>query len=137
MVSLLAMSVDNTSESPTERKSAIKQRHEQAASEVVPENRQLYIGGEWVASISEETFETTDPTTGETLAEVAAGQAEDIDRAVDAAWEAYDGVYSDYSTAQRQAMLSAMADAVEENKEAFARLESLDNGKPIKRPASI
>jgi len=125
------MSVDDTSQSPAERKSAIRQRHEQAANEVVPENRQLYIGGEWVASISGETFETTDPTTGEALAEVAAGQAEDIDRAVDAAWDAYDEVYSDYSTAQRQAMLEEMADAVEANKEAFARLESLDNGKPI------
>ena len=125
------MSVDDTSQSPAERKSAIRQRHEQATSEVVPENRQLYIGGEWVGSISGETFETTDPTTGETLAEVAAGTAEDIDRAVDAAWDAYDEVYSDYSTAKRQAMLEAMADTVEGNKEEFARLESLDNGKPI------
>ncbi len=125
------MSVDDTPQSPSERKSAIKQRHEQAANEVVPENRQLYIGGEWVASVSGETFETTDPTTGETLAEVAAGQAEDIDRAVEAAWDAYDEVYSGYSTAKRQAMLEGIADAVESNKEEFARLESLDNGKPI------
>jgi len=35
------MSVDDTSQSPAERKSAIKQRHEQAANEVVPDNRQL------------------------------------------------------------------------------------------------
>jgi len=125
------MSVDDTSQSPSERKSAIKGRHEQAANEVLPDHRQLYIGGEWVESMSGETFETTDPTTGETLAAVAAGNGEDIDRAVGAAWDAYDEVYSDYSTAQRQAMLEAMADAVEDNEEAFARLESLDNGKPI------
>jgi aldehyde dehydrogenase (NAD+) len=125
------MSVDDTPQSPAERKSAIKKRHEQAASEVLPENRELYIGGEWVQSTSGETFETTDPTTGETLAEVQAGTADDIDRAVDAAWEAYDKVYSSYSSADRQAMLEAIADRVEEKKEEFARLESLDNGKPI------
>jgi aldehyde dehydrogenase (NAD+) len=124
------MSVDDSS-SATERKSAINQRHEQAANEVLPDHRELYIGGEWVKSASGETFETRDPTTGDTLATVQAGVAADIDRAVDAAWEAYDSVYSDFSTAQRQAMLSEIADRVEEKKEDFARLESLDNGKPI------
>jgi len=125
------MSVDDTPQSPSERKSAIKQRHEQAASEVLPERRELYIGGEWVQSASGETFKTTDPTTGETLAEVQAGTADDIDRAVEAAWEAYDETYSEFSTADRQAMLDAIADRVEAKQEEFARLESLDNGKPI------
>lgn len=124
------MSVDDSS-SATERRSAINQRHEQTANEVLPEHRELYIGGEWVQSASGETFETRDPTTGDTLASVQAGVAADIDRAVDAAWEAYDDVYSDYSTAERQAVLSEMADRVEEKREAFANLESLDNGKPI------
>jgi|GEM_PF-6176466 len=76
------MSVDDTSQSPSERKSAIKQRHEQAANEVLPDHRSLYIGGNWAESASGETFETVDPTTGETLASVEAGNAEDIDRAV-------------------------------------------------------
>ena len=125
------MSVDDTPQSPAERKSAIEQRHEQAAEAVVPDRRELYIGGEWVRSATGETFETIDPTTGETLAEVQAGGAEDIDRAVDAAWEAYDETYSGFSTAERQAMLEAIADRVEAKQEEFARLESLDNGKPI------
>ncbi|WP_256393726.1 aldehyde dehydrogenase family protein [Natronoarchaeum rubrum] len=125
------MSVDDDTQAPAERKSAINQRHEQAANEVLPDRRELYIGGEWVQSASGETFETTDPTTGETLAAVAAGNAEDIDRAVDAAWTAYDETYSEYSDAERQAMLDAIADRVEDKKEEFARLESLDNGKPI------
>ena len=130
-ISGVVMSVDDTSQTPSERKSAIKKRHEQAASEVLPEHRELYIGGEWVPSASGETFETTDPTTGERLAEVQAGVADDIDRAVDAAWEAYDERYSGFSAAERQAMLEAIADRVEAKHEEFARLESLDNGKPI------
>jgi len=68
------MSVDDQSQTPSERKSAIKKRHEQAASEVLPDHRELYIGGEWVQSASGETFTTVDPTTGETLAEVEAGR---------------------------------------------------------------
>ncbi|WP_135303761.1 aldehyde dehydrogenase family protein [Haloarcula amylovorans] len=125
------MSTDSEQQDPAERKSAIKTRHEQAANEVLPNHRQLFIGGEWVPSASGKTFETTDPTTGETLAEVQAGNAEDIDRAVEAAWEAYDETYSSLSTAERQSMLESIADAVEDHKEEFARLESLDNGKPI------
>jgi aldehyde dehydrogenase (NAD+) len=125
------MSVDDQSQTPSERKSAIKKRHEQAASEVLPDHRELYIGGEWVQSASGETFTTVDPTTGETLAEVEAGNSEDIDRAVEAAWEAYDEVYSSYSSAERQTMLEAIADRIENKADEFARLESLDNGKPI------
>jgi aldehyde dehydrogenase (NAD+) len=125
------MSVDDTPQSPSERKSAIRQRHERAANEVLPDHRALYIGGEWVESASGETFETVDPTTGETLAAVEAGNAEDIDRAVEAAWTGYEERYSDFSTADIQSMLESMADAVEAKKEEFARLESLDNGKPI------
>ncbi|ADQ69145.1 aldehyde dehydrogenase (acceptor) [Halogeometricum borinquense DSM 11551] len=124
------MSSDNTQ--PTaERKSAIKQRHAQTAEDVLPEHRELYIGGEWVRSASGETFETRDPTTGETLATLQAGVEADIDNAVEAAWKGYNTVYSDYSTADRQALLQEIADRVEANKEAFAQLESLDNGKPI------
>jgi aldehyde dehydrogenase (NAD+) len=125
------MAVDDSTQSAAERKSAIRRRHEQAADEVLPDHRDLYIGGEWVPSASGETFETRDPTTGETLAEVQAGNAADIDRAVEAAWRGYEDHYSGYSTAQRQAMMEAIADRVEDNHEAFARLESLDNGKPI------
>jgi aldehyde dehydrogenase (NAD+) len=125
------MSTDSESQSAAERKSAIKKRHEQAADEVLPDHRELYIGGEWVQSASGESFETRDPTTGEVLAEVQAGNAEDIDRAVAAAWDGFDERFEEYSTAQRQAMLEEIADRVEQHSEEFATLESLDNGKPL------
>jgi NAD-dependent aldehyde dehydrogenases len=125
------MSTDSDSQSVAERKSAIKKRHEQAADEVLPDHRELYIGGEWVPSDSGESFETRDPTTGEILAEVQAGNAEDINRAVAAAWEGFDERFDEYSTAQRQAMLEEIADRVEQHSEEFATIESLDNGKPI------
>jgi aldehyde dehydrogenase (NAD+) len=125
------MSTENEAQPPAERKSAIRKRHEQAANEVMPSHRSLYIGGEWTQSASGEKFETRDPTTGQTLAEVQAGVAADIDRAVEAAQEGYDKRVSEMSSADRQSMLETMADRVENKKEEFARLESLDNGKPI------
>ena len=125
------MSVDNEAQTPAERKSAIEQRHEQTATEVLPDHRGLYIGGEWTQSASGDTFETRDPTTGEALAEVQAGVAADVDRAVQAAWDGYDERLSAMSTAERQRMLGTIADRVAAKKAEFARLESLDNGKPI------
>jgi len=97
----------------------------------MPDHIGLYIGGEWIESASGDTFETRDPTTGETLAEVPAGGAEDIDRAVEAAWTAYDQRWADTTPAERQRLLETIASRVEEKTEEFARLEVLDNGKPI------
>src|SRR5438046_9765509 len=50
----------------------------------------LLINGEWVEPVSGKTFPTTNPATGETLAEIASGEAEDINRAVAAARRAFE-----------------------------------------------
>ena len=52
--------------------------------------RQLFINGQWCDAASAKTFETPNPATGETLARVAEGDAEDIDRAVRAARRAFE-----------------------------------------------
>src|SRR5450759_5862782 len=52
--------------------------------------RQLFINGQWADAASGRTFETPNPATGETLARVAEGEAEDIDRAVRAARRAFE-----------------------------------------------
>ena len=67
----------------------ILERHAETAEEVLPEEIGLYVNGEFTDAADGETFETRDPTTGEVLAEVPAGKAEDVDRAVDAASEAF------------------------------------------------
>ena len=53
--------------------------------EFIATPRQLFINGQWVDAASGKTFETPNPATGETLARVAEGDAEDINRAVRAA----------------------------------------------------
>jgi phenylacetaldehyde dehydrogenase len=64
--------------------------------------RQLFIDGRWVDAASGKTFETPNPATGETLATVAEGDAEDIDRAVRAARRAFeDGPWSRMTPSDR------------------------------------
>ncbi|MBP2251068.1 aldehyde dehydrogenase (NAD+) [Halarchaeum solikamskense] len=109
----------------------IKRRHRDVAADVLPEHHRLYVGGEWVESASGETFATRDPTTGEVLADVPAGTAADIDRAVKAARNAYEEVWSGYSPGDRQRVLADIARRVEENQETLAKLETLDTGKTV------
>ena len=64
--------------------------------------RQLFIDGEWVDAASGQTFDTPNPATGETLAQVAEGDAEDINRAVGAARRAFeDGPWSRMTPSDR------------------------------------
>ncbi|GIN40455.1 MULTISPECIES: aldehyde dehydrogenase family protein [Heyndrickxia] len=94
--------------------------------------KKLYINGEFVESVSGKTFDTPNPATGEVLATVYEAGAEDIDRAVKAARTAFDqGKWSKMSAAARGRLMYKLADLMEENKEALAQLETLDNGKPI------
>lgn len=94
--------------------------------------KKLFIGGKWVESASGKTFATLDPSTGEVLARVAEGGAEDIDRAVAAARKAHEsGVWRDLPPAERAKALWRVGDLIEERADEFAQLESLDNGMPI------
>lgn len=120
-----------TTDSPTDERSNIRERHQKAAHETLPERLGLYIGGEWTESASGNTFETRDPTTGDLIAEIQAGNPDDIDRAVQAAWTAYDEHWAHTVSAERQRILETIADRVEDTAEEFARLEVIDNGKPI------
>ena len=93
--------------------------------------RKLFIDGQWVDAAAGQTFETLDPATGEVLAEVARGEAEDIDRAVRAARKAFDGPWSKLNPSERGRIIYRIGDLIAEHAEELAELESLDNGKPV------
>src|ERR1700689_2079583 len=94
--------------------------------------RKLFIDGQWTDAASGKTFETPNPATGETLANVAEGDAEDIDRAVRAARKAFDdGPWSRMTPSDRGRLLWKVGDLILEHAEELAQLESLDNGKPV------
>jgi acyl-CoA reductase-like NAD-dependent aldehyde dehydrogenase len=92
-----------------------------------------FINGEEVASLSGRKFESSSPGTGEKIADIAFGEREDVDRAVDVAWTAFErGQWSETRPAFRASCLRRIANIVRERAEEIARLETLDSGKPIK-----
>jgi len=93
----------------------------------------LFIGGQWIPSVSGKTFETVNPATEEVIAQVAEGDAADVDLAVKAARKAFEtGPWSKMDARDRGRLIMKFADLIEENLDELAALESLDNGKPIR-----
>jgi acyl-CoA reductase-like NAD-dependent aldehyde dehydrogenase len=92
---------------------------------------QLLIGPEWVAPADGRTFETIDPATGDTIAEVAQAGPEDVDRAVRAAAAALDGPWAKMPASKRSLLMNRLADLMEASADELAELESRDNGKPV------
>jgi phenylacetaldehyde dehydrogenase len=94
--------------------------------------RKLFINGQWTDAASGRTFETPNPATGETLAHVAEGDAEDINRAVRAARAAFeDGPWRRMTPSDRGRLIWKIGDLILEHADELAQLESLDNGKPV------
>jgi len=90
-----------------------------------------FIGGEFVPARSGRTFTTISPSTGEPLAEVADGSAEDVDRAVVAARSAFEDHWRDTAGRVRARYLYRIARHLQERAREFAVLETMDGGKPI------
>ena len=95
-----------------------------------------FIDGAWVKPAGGEYFETTDPSSGDTLAEVAVANAADVEAAVSAArralpaWQALSGH-------GRARYLYAIARQVQKHSRRLAVLETMDNGKPIRESRDI
>jgi aldehyde dehydrogenase (NAD+) len=98
----------------------------------------LLIDNEWVDSISGRTFETLNPATGEPICRVAEAGAPDVDRAVQAARAALTvGEWARVSAAGRGKLLYRLADLLEARADELARLETLDNGKPLSQAMNV
>jgi len=110
----------------------------------------IHKGGKWIEGASKRHIDVVNPATEEVIARVAAGTSEDVDAAVKAAREAFDKLgyalfpfnhsilsvhyrgWSATSGKERASYLRAIAEKVKQHKEELARLESMDNGKPLK-----
>lgn len=96
------------------------------------------IGGRLVDAASGETFDSVNPATGEVLAPVVAGDAEDVDRAVRSGREAFEsGAWSDAAPADRKAALLRLAEMIAAHRDELALLDSLDMGKPVEDAATV
>jgi phenylacetaldehyde dehydrogenase len=94
--------------------------------------RELLINGRFEKAASGRTFDTVNPASGEVLASVAEGDAQDIDRAVQAARRAFEsGPWSRMNPSERGRILHRIGDLIMEHADELAELDCLDNGKPL------
>src|SRR5438094_7479724 len=89
-----------------------------------------FVGGEWVDAVDGGTMEVLNPATGETIAEVPSGTRADVDRAVEAAKKALPE-WLETTPGERAEALLKLADAIEDDAEELAELESANVGKPL------
>jgi aldehyde dehydrogenase len=90
-----------------------------------------YIGGQWVAPASGEYFDNISPIDGKPFTRAARGGKEDIEKALDAAHKAFPA-WSKTSPAVRSNTLLKVAQVIEDNLDYLARVETVDNGKPLR-----
>jgi aldehyde dehydrogenase (NAD+) len=93
----------------------------------------LLIGGEWRHAAGGDLLPLENPSTGQTIGEIAAAQAIDIDAAVVAARAAVDGQWGAMTAAERGRLLTSIGRAVADQVASLAEMESLDVGKPLKQ----
>ncbi|XP_057419267.1 benzaldehyde dehydrogenase, mitochondrial-like [Lotus japonicus] len=97
---------------------------------------QHLINGKFVDAASGKTFPAYDPRTGDVIAHVAEGDAEDVNRAVAAARKAFDeGPWPRMTAYERSRILLRFADLVEKHNDEIAALETWNNGKPYEQAA--
>lgn len=99
---------------------------------------QAFIGGAFVPALSGATLPSVNPANGEKIADIAACDAADVDRAVASARAAFEaGVWSRLAPSERKAVLLAYADLLEEHALELALLDCLEGGKPITETATV
>ena len=92
-----------------------------------------FVDGEWVDAVGGATFPCVNPATGKPIADIAAGDSADVDRAVTAARVAFeDGRWRNMAPHARGRRLIKLADLLLEHAGELQLLETLDIGKPIR-----
>ena len=93
----------------------------------------MLVGGEAADALGGERLDILNPATGEVITTTPAGEAPDVDAAVRAARRAFDdGPWPRLSRMERAKVLNRFADHLEERMDALFRLETLNNGRPLR-----
>ncbi len=90
-----------------------------------------YINGKWTPPASGKYFDVITPLDGTVMTKAAHSNSEDLEKAVDAAAEAFKK-WGKTSATERSIILNKIADRMEENLEKIAVVETVDNGKPVR-----
>jgi len=93
----------------------------------------MYVDGRWKLASDGGTRDAINPANGDTIAAVAEGTVRDAEEAVRAARKAFDeGPWGSIAAADRAALLFRVADRIDECREEFTRIDTLNNGKPLR-----
>jgi aldehyde dehydrogenase (NAD+) len=110
---------------------------EDSKNYVIAPRHELFIDGRFVAPRSKKYFPSVNPATEQTLTEIAAGNAADVDAAVKAARRAYEKVWSKMPGRERGKYLYRIARIIQEKARELAVLETMDGGKTIKESRDV
>ena len=108
-----------------------EQRLSSPAPADAPERYHMVVGGRLVDAAEGSTFDVLNPATTSVIARVPRATPEDVDRAVKAARQAFEGEWSSWSATRRGRAMEAYAGVIREHQEELAQLESANGGKPI------
>ena len=101
-------------------------------AEFLAQNHRLLIGGEWVDSVGSDSIDVINPATEQTIARCSAAGPEDIDRAVDAARQAFEsGRWPRMTPSERSRLIWNLAEQLSAESETLTELEIIDNGMPL------
>lgn len=103
----------------------------------IKKQQQLFINGRFVSPRTKKYFPTINPSNEEKLSEIALAGDEDVNLAVKAARNAYNGIWSSISAKERGKYIYRIARLIQEKSRELAVLETLDGGKPIRESRDI
>lgn len=98
---------------------------------------QLFVDGKWCDSSDGKTIEVVNPATNEVITSVQSASEADLNRAADSARKAFDEVWGKMTAFERSALLHKLGEAIENNAEFLAQVETDDVGKPIFESVNI
>lgn len=111
---------------------------DRAAATFCQQRHDHLIDGQWQPARSGRVLDVIEPSTGQAMGNIAAGDAADVALAVEAAARAFeDGRWSRKAPAEREAILHRLADLMERDADFLATVETLDNGKPLSASRAI
>ncbi len=97
----------------------------------------LFIDGNFTSSKGGDYFDTINPANEEKLSEVSEANEKDVDKAVQAARQAYEKVWSKMKPSDRGKYIFRIARIIQEQAREFAVIESMDGGKPIRESRDV
>jgi aldehyde dehydrogenase (NAD+) len=106
---------------------------EQTAAFLEGGAKHLLIAGSWEPAASGRVATSVNPANGQVIAEVAEGDATDVERAVRAARDAFEGPWRRVTPAERSRLIERLAELVEAHAEELALIDTLDMGAPLSR----